>query len=122
MADTQSGNLLQGALQAGLRPVGSRAAARPGDGFALIGAAGALGAELLNAALARRGTANVEVATRAPLRFSLQGMAELRMPAADDAALPTVRAGTALICLDRGRFRRQRDEVFHDPDPEALLS
>jgi len=121
MAGTPQGNLLQGALQAGLRSPASHAGARHGDGFALIGAAGALGSELLSEALARRGTAQVEVATRAPLRFSLQGMAELRMPGAGGSVLPPVHAGTALICLDRGRIRRQRDEVFHDPQPEDLL-
>lgn len=110
-------DLLHQALRAGQAP------AIPGAGLprraVVAGAAGALGAAVLEQLLGRGGFAAVAVTTVQPLQPTLRGMHTLPWPiAAGDLA--AFGASTGVIVLDAPRHANGREAALHRPLPQDL--
>lgn len=107
------------ALHAAARPPSPLAGARTGDeSLFVIGAAGTLGAAVLEHALTGGRYARVHVATTGSLRTALRGLQtlDLRLP---QAAVPA--AGAAMIVFDRSRSFNGREDAFFQPEPDQLV-
>ena len=104
-------SLLQQALRAGPRatPVAAR------RGAVVAGAAGSLGAAVLERALVVFGRVQVLVDT--PVAPAMQGFEPVQRTALGPGALS---ADTALVIFDRERGIHGREAAFHRPSPEQL--
>lgn len=85
----------------------------------MAGAAGALGAAVLEQLLGRGGFAEVAVTTVQPLQPTLRGMKTLPWPP-DAAVLAAYGAGTGVIVLDAPRHANGREAALHRPLPQDL--
>lgn len=85
----------------------------------VAGAAGALGAAVLEQLLGRGGFAQVAVTTVQPLQPTLRGMSTLPWPA-DAATLASFGAATGVVVLDAPRHANGREEAMHRPMPQDL--
>lgn len=109
-------DLTQQALRAGHRapaPVG-----RPRRAV-VAGAAGQLGAAVLEQLLGRGGFAEVAVTTIRPLQPTMRGMRAWPWPS-DPSALAEFGADTAVVVLDAPRHANGREAALHRPLPEDL--
>jgi len=104
-------SLLQQALRAGPRatPVAAR------RGAVVVGAAGSLGAAVLERALVVFGRVQVLVDT--PVAPAMQGFEPVPRAALGPGSLS---ADTALVIFDRERGIHGREAAFHRPSPEQL--
>lgn len=110
-------DLTHQALRAGqARP---RPADCPAKHAIVAGAAGALGAAVLEQLLGRGGFAEVAVTTVQPLQPSLRGMRTLAWPP-DAQALASVGARTGVVVLDAPRHANGREAALHRPMPDDL--
>lgn len=107
---------LRGALRAPAPP--QPAAGLPQDTL-LLGAGGPLGSAVLEALLAGRGQARIEVATVAPLAVSLRGLHELRVP--NPPFVPATTSRAAVCVFDRRRFSHGREDAYWMPAPQDLV-
>jgi len=108
-------SLLQQALRAGhRRPSGPAASPRA---VVVAGAAGSLGAAVLEQALVR--FARVQVLVDAPMAAALRGFEAVPRTALD-RRLGVLSADTALVVFDRERGRHGREAAFHQPQPQDL--
>jgi hypothetical protein len=108
--------LLHDALRAAQRPVprGAPAARR----MLVAGAAGALGAAVLEEVLARGGEAHVGVVVTQPLNVALRGLASVPHEAL--ATPPAAPEDLAIVVFDRERHANGRDAAFLRPAPADL--
>lgn len=100
---------------------GASAAAPPGAGAArvlVVGAAGPLGAAVLEQLLARGGFSAVGVSTVQPMRPVPVALTPLSWD--DPQALARFGAETAVVVLDAPRGSGDREAVMHAPPPQAL--
>lgn len=86
----------------------------------VAGAAGALGAAVLEQLLGRGGFAQVAITVVQPLQPTLRGMFTLPWPA-DAAALAAFGAATGVVVLDAPRHANGREAAMHRPMPQDLL-
>ncbi|MFN6996497.1 MAG: hypothetical protein ACK4PH_20040 [Aquincola tertiaricarbonis] len=85
----------------------------------VAGAAGALGAAVLEQLLGRGGFAQVAITTVQPLQPTLRGMCTLPWPA-DVATLSAFGAATGVVVLDAPRHANGREAAMHRPMPQDL--
>lgn len=85
----------------------------------VAGAAGALGAAVLEQLLGRGGFAQVAITTVQPLQPTLRGMFTLPWPA-DAAVLAGFGATTGVVVLDAPRHANGREAAMHRPMPQDL--
>lgn len=109
-------------LHQALRASGPAAHSAPADAAAstvLLGAAGPLGAAVLEALIAHRRGGRVHVATTDTLKVGLRGVHELRLDGSP-ATWPAVPAQRAVLVFDHARYSNGREDAFWLPDPQAL--
>lgn len=108
--------MLHHALRGARQEAGPRSHAR--RCAVVAGAAGALGAAVLEAVLASGDFAPVHVLVDAPLAVALRGLRPLAREAL--ALGGALGADTAFVVFDRARGRHGREQALHQPPPQAL--
>lgn len=112
-------DLLHQALRASA-PSATRARADTASSTLLLGAAGPLGAAVLEELIAHRRSGRVHVATTDALRVALRGVHELRLDGSP-VTWPAVPAERAVLVFDHARYSHGREDAFWLPDPQALM-
>lgn len=105
------------ALQAASRRL-PKPAAPPASSLLVIGAAGALGAAVLERALSSGRYATVHVATAGPLQTAMRGLVPIDLMTEPKPPAPPV--GAAIVVFDRARGSRGREDAFFDTEPGQL--
>lgn len=110
--------LVTQALRAGRgTPVRRRVA---GERVLLAGAAGALGAAVLEHLLGATAFVEVSVLVSRPLSAALPGLTTVAWHDGKDAIALEVPATSAIVVFDRERHANGREQAFWRPDPAAL--
>lgn len=110
-------SLLQDALRAGHAPT---VRPQPAPRVTVAGGGGALGSALLEALLAGRRHAQVNVLVTRPLQAALHGLTPLVWHDGPEASGTPPLDATAVVVFDRERGVNGREDAFFMPQPDAL--